>query len=72
MGGSKMNHLSISISKNTPLMLRTAEPIPETKVHATARHDSSTATVRSHMTIVTTGGMQPEMRDQETDTYPDA
>lgn len=53
-------------------MLRMAELIPETKVHATARHDSSTATVGSHMTIVTTGGFQPEMRDQENDTYPDS
>jgi len=53
-------------------MLRMAEPSLRTEVHATARHDSSTATVRSHMTIITTGGMQPEMRDQETDTYPDS
>lgn len=66
-----MSHLEITITETTPLMLRRAEAVPVPQVHATSQHDQDTATVRDHMTVVTTGGMSPEMHDQETDREPD-
>lgn len=44
-------------SERTPLLLRRMEDKPETSSHPLA----------SHMTVVTTSGMQPEMHDQQED-----
>jgi len=46
----------IEITESTPLMLRRIEEKPAVS-HPTA----------SHMTVVTTQGMEPEMHDQEED-----
>jgi len=47
----------IKIDERTPLLLRRMEDVPETPSHPLA----------SHMTVVTTAGMQPEMHDQMED-----
>lgn len=44
------------VTERTPLMLRRIERKPQTS-HPTA----------SHFTVVTTGGFQPEMHDQQED-----
>ena len=46
----------LEVTECTPLMLRRIERKPQTS-HPTA----------SHMTVVTTGGMAPEMHDQRED-----
>jgi len=47
----------MKINERTPLLLRRMEDMPETQSHPLA----------SHMTVVTTAGMQPEMHDQRED-----
>lgn len=47
---------ALEITEETPVLLRRMEEKPEVQ-HPTA----------SHMTVVTTGGMQPEMHDQNED-----
>ncbi len=64
---------SLQVSEYTPLMLPRMETLPTPEIRATARHDhSTTATVNTHMTVVTTGGQEPEMGDQESDTRTDS
>lgn len=57
----------------TPLMLTRKRLLPnrETIQASASHHDRDTATVGTHMTVVTTSGGNPEMRDQESDTRPD-
>ncbi len=55
----------------TPVMLTRAELISDIDVTATSQHDRDTATVSTHMTVVTTPGMKPEMHDQESDRESD-
>jgi hypothetical protein len=63
---------SLQVSEHTPLLLTRMETLPTPEIRATARHDHSTATVNTHMTVVTTPGIQPEMHDQQSDTTSDA
>lgn len=60
------------LNEASPLLLTRMEVIPDpTTVQATERHDRSTATVSTNMTVCTTPGNNPEMRDQTTDRNPD-
>lgn len=59
------------VNEHTPLLLRRIETVEAHELVATSQHDTETGTSGTHMTIVTTSGQQPEMRDQQTDTRPD-
>lgn len=52
-----MSELDINFSEITPLLLRRAEKI----------QDAKDLPISANMTVVTTQGMQPEMRDQTSD-----
>lgn len=56
----------VKVDEHTPLLLRRAERKPDVDVSRNA-NGQTLGPFASHMTVVTTGGNQPEMHDQQED-----